>query len=77
MPTDPNPESFLLKVDCYQRSRCVEFIIFNTPAKLWAILPQEPQHIPDDSVPAHYFKRFTAKHAGKVYEFTFYHVRKT
>lgn len=72
MPERTKVDSILLKVDIYQMRDRIEFCVMQTPPLLWRMLPQEPIHIPDDSIPAHYFKRFTARYQGKAYEFTFY-----
>lgn len=72
MPDFSKVDSILLKVDIYQKRDRVEFCVMQTPALLWRMLPQEPIYIPDDSIPAVYFKRFTARCKGKFYEFTFY-----
>lgn len=73
--TRKKPNTIQVWVDVYQKPARVEFVVMRTPAPLWEILPQNPRHIPDDSTPAHYFKRFTARYLGTTYEFLFYHVR--
>ncbi len=74
MPERTKTESVVLKIDLYQKPGRVELVVIHTPAPLWDLLPLKAQHIPDDSIPSAYFKRFTARAYGKLYELTFYHV---
>ena len=73
MPNTSQTDTILLSVDIYQKPDRVEFCVMRTPMTLWKILPQKPQFIEGDYTQnVHYFKRFTVRYQGKVYELTFY-----